>query len=500
MSVRHSNREDYQSIPYKINYFQARPVSVEGPESSIREPERTDHPIATRSGDPGRSSASGRSWKRRTGSSPDRFSKVGFASPAQSLNNHPQPLSQTHTQHPISNIVRLASRSRFDPVTPVAMLLLCLIGVFFIYSAQVYTGRTQYFSQLIWIGMGLFAYLVVSRIDYKIFLSYSFWVWLIAVGLLIVVLWTPLGVARGGSRRWINLGVFLYQPVEMAKFGVLIMSASILARSEIGSIRESLQVLGKMALAVSIPMFLILLQPDLGSALVLPPMIFSLLFVSNLAKRFFVTAIALFLLLLSVVAVDIYSYNRYMETNNLSYTRDKGAYEPHSLLPLHDYQRNRILSFVAPDQIEPMGIGWNLRQSLISVGSGGLIGKGWTEGTQAKLGYLPRGVAHNDFIFSVLAEEKGFLGSVTVLGLFGLILGNGIRIAGMARDRFGMLLALGVTVIFAVHVFVNIAMTIGLIPITGLPLPFLSYGGSFLLSCCILQGLVQSVYRFRKDF
>jgi rod shape determining protein RodA len=169
-------------------------------------------------------------------------------------------------------------------------------------------------------------------------------------------------------------------------------------------------------------------------------------------------------------------------------------------LPLRDYQRNRILSFVAPDQIEPMGIGWNLRQSLISVGSGGLIGKGWTEGTQAKLGYLPRGVAHNDFIFSVLAEEKGFLGSVTVLGLFGLILGNGIRIAGMARDRFGMLLALGVTVIFAVHVFVNIAMTIGMIPITGLPLPFLSYGGSFLLSCCILQGLVQSVYRFRKDF
>jgi len=288
--------------------------------------------------------------------------------------------------------------------------------------------------------------------------------------------------------------------VETAKFGVLIMAASILARSEIGSIRESLQVLGKMALAVSIPMFLILRQPDLGSALVLPPMIFSLLFVSNLAKRFFVTAIAAFLLVLSVVAIDVYGYNRFMEANNLSYTRDKGAYEEHSLLPLRDYQRNRILSFVAPDQIEPMGIGWNLRQSLISVGSGGLIGKGWTEGTQAKLGYLPRGVAHNDFIFSVLAEEKGFLGSVTVLGLFGLILGNGIRIAGMARDRFGMLLALGVTVIFAVHVFVNIAMTIGMIPITGLPLPFLSYGGSFLLSCCILQGLVQSVYRFRKDF
>jgi len=408
-------------------------------------------------------------------------------------------LSQTNSQHPISDFVRLASQSRFDPVTPLAMALLCLIGVFFIYSAQIYAGNTQYSKQLVWIGLGSVAYVVVARIDYKIFLTYSHYVWALAIILLLIVL-SPLGVARGGSQRWIDLGVFLFQPVETAKFGVLIMAASILARSEIGSIRESLQVLGKMALAVSIPMFLILLQPDLGSALVLPPMIFSLLFVSNLAKRFFVTAIALFMLLLSVVAVDVYSYNRFMETNDLSFTNDKGAYEPHSLLPLHDYQRNRILSFVAPDQIEPMGIGWNLRQSLISVGSGGLIGKGWTEGTQAKLGYLPRGVAHNDFIFSVLAEEKGFLGSVTVLGLFGLILGNGIRIAGMARDRFGMLLALGVTVIFAVHVFVNIAMTIGLIPITGLPLPFLSYGGSFLLSCCILQGLVQSVYRFRKDF
>jgi len=175
-------------------------------------------------------------------------------------------------------------------------------------------------------------------------------------------------------------------------------------------------------------------------------------------------------------------------------------YETHTWVPLHDYQRNRILSFVDPDKIDPMGIGWNQRQSLISVGSGGLTGKGWTEGTQARLGYLPRAVAHNDFIFSVIAEEKGFLGSITVLSLFGLMLFNGIRIAGLSRDRFGTLLALGVTVLFMVHMFVNIAMTIGLVPITGIPLPFISYGGSFVLSCCFLQGLVQSVYRFRKDF
>jgi rod shape determining protein RodA len=169
-------------------------------------------------------------------------------------------------------------------------------------------------------------------------------------------------------------------------------------------------------------------------------------------------------------------------------------------VPLRDYQRNRIVSFVAPDKFDSMNIGWNQRQSLISVGSGGLTGKGWREGTQAQLGYLPRSVAPNDFIFSVIAEEKGFLGSITVLSLFGVVLFNGIRIAGLSRDRLGTLLAIGVTALFTVHVFVNIAMTIGLVPITGIPLPFISYGGSFVLSCCLLQGLVQSVYRFRKDF
>ena len=161
-----------------------------------------------------------------------------------------------------------------------------------------------------------------------------------------------------------------------------------------------------------------------------------------------------------------------------------------------------ILTFAAPNIIDKAGTGdsYNLNQSLISVGSGGLAGKGWRQGTQAQLGYLPPAISHNDFIVSVIAEEKGFLGSLTVISLFGIILFNSIRIAGLARDRFGTLIAIGVTMFFTVHVFVNIAMSIGLVPITGIPLPFISYGGSFVLSCCLLQGLVQSVYRFRRDF
>jgi rod shape determining protein RodA len=230
-------------------------------------------------------------------------------------------------------------------------------------------------------------------------------------------------------------------------------------------------------------------------------MVFSLLFVSNLEKRFFVAAILAFVVAVGVVAWDSYNYNSYLTETGKAPRDARGEYQERSWLPyLKDYQRERIMSFALPDKFDPTGSGWNLRQSLITVGSGGLAGKGHANGTQAKLGYLPRAVAHNDFIFSVLAEETGFLGSVTVLGLFGLVLANGVRIAGMARDRFGALLAIGVTTLFAMHVFVNIGMTIGLVPITGLPLPFLSYGGSFLLSCCILQGLVQSVYRFRREF
>lgn len=271
-------------------------------------------------------------------------------------------------------------------------------------------------------------------------------------------------------------------------------------RSKVGTLTQSLGTLGKLALAAGFPIFLILLQPDIKSAIVLPPVIFSMLYVSKLSTRFFAAALGAFLVLISIITVDCYRYVNFMDTNNLSYSSDKGSFEEHTWVPLHDYQRNRIISFAMPDKIDPNGVGWNQRQSLISVGSGGLFGKGWTMGTQAQLGYLPRAVAHNDFIASVIAEEKGFLGSVTVLGLFGVVMFNGIRIAGLSRDRFGTLIAIGVTVLFAVHVFVNIAMTIGLVPITGIPLPFISYGGSFVLSCCLLQGLVQSVYRFRKDF
>lgn len=402
------------------------------------------------------------------------------------------------------SVFKTHTRGRWDLLTPVALALLSLFGVAFIYSAQLPVEGNSWLTQLVWLTAGATLYLVVSLIDYRFWLSVAHWFYAACLVPLVIVLVPGLGTEVYGSQRWINLGFFSYQPSETAKIGVLLITAGILVRNQIGTVAQSLGVLGKLALAVGAPMFLILLQPDLKSAIVLPPMVFSMLYVSKLSPRFFAAALGAFLLIVGLVTWDSVNYVRFMDAHGYDYTRDRGKFEKDgpTIMPFHDYQRNRILAFAAPEKVDPRGTGvaYNLSQSLISVGSGGLTGKGWTEGTQALLGYLPRSVAHNDFIFSVIAEEKGFLGSLTVLGLFGVVLFNGIRIAGLARDRFGALLAIGVTVLFTVHVFVNIAMTIGLVPITGIPLPFISYGGSFVLSCCLLQGLVQSVYRFRKDF
>ena len=415
---------------------------------------------------------------------------------------------------PNAALLQATTRERWDWATPLALLGLSAIGVAFIYSAQYATQpagqanealfawiqHTFWIKQVFFLAAGACLYAAVSHIDYRFWLSVSHGVYVVCVIPLALVLLPGLGSEAYGSQRWFHLGFLSFQPSETANIGMLLITASILIHSKFDTVRQSLEALGKLTLAVGGPVLLILLQPDLKPAIVLPPMVFSMLYVSKLSARFFAGALGVFLLIVGIVAWDTWRYADFMAAHKYSFLNDRGAYEPHSWVPLHDYQRNRILSFVDPDRIDPMGIGWNQRQSLISVGSGGLAGKGWTEGTQARLGYLPRSVAHNDFIFSVLAEEKGFLGSLTVLSLFGIVLFNGIRIAGLARDRLGTLLAIGVTVLFTVHVFVNIAMTIGLVPITGIPLPFISYGGSFVFSCCLLQGLVQSVYRFRKDF
>lgn len=401
-------------------------------------------------------------------------------------------------------VFKIKTQERFDVFTPGAMLVLGVIGVMFIYSAQLERHGTAWQAQCVFWTVGLALYAAVSLVDYRVWLSYVHWIYAAVLVPLVLVLIPHIGDEQFGARRWIDFGLFKFQPSETAKIAVLLMSAGILARSKIGNVADSIGVLWKLALAAGIPIFLIFLQPDIKSAIVLPPVIFAMLYVSRLSLRFFAAVLGAFVLLVGIVAWDTASYVGFMEKHGYSYqnAEQRDLYNKHSWLPFRGYQRNRILAFAAPNIIDKAGTGdsYNLNQSLISVGSGGLAGKGWSEGTQAKLGYLPTAVSHNDFIVSVIAEETGLLGSLTVISLFGIILFNSIRIAGLARDRFGTLIAIGVTMFFTVHVFVNIAMSIGLVPITGIPLPFISYGGSFVLCCCLLQGLVQSVYRFRRDF
>ncbi len=390
---------------------------------------------------------------------------------------------------------------RTDWVNPVCMLLLCVVGLVFIYSATSYSSANFWARQIIWIVLGGMVYVALSRIDYKFYLENAVFIYMAAIVLLLLIL-TPLGVEREGARRWLNIGIMNFQPSEAAKVGTLIMVASVLARNELGTVRESLIVLLKIFLITALPMFLIFRQPDLGSCLIIPPVALASLYVSKLSERFFFAVFGIVIVATGVLSLDLYRYSAFLETHSLSAMEARGQYQQESFIPFfHDYQRERIMGFIAPQVVDPTGteVAWNAIQSQQAVGTGGLLGKGVKQGTQAQLGYLPRSVAHNDFIFAVVAEESGFIGGLFVIGLFGIMLGNGVRIAGMARDRFGMLLAVGVTVTFLIHIFINIGMTIGITPITGLPLPFVSYGGSFILSCFILQGIVQSVYRHRRD-
>jgi rod shape determining protein RodA len=401
----------------------------------------------------------------------------------------------------LSSLFNGRSTCGYDLVSPIAILVLLIFGVSAIYSAQSYRNGLQWQAQLGWIAIGVILYICASRVDYAVFLQNAHWIYLASIALL-VCLWTPLGERRFGALRWIDFGGLIVQPSEPAKLGFLIMAAAMLARSKITDLRGLVHEIIKFFLVFCTPMLLIFLQPDLGSALTFPPMLFAMLYIANFPQKFFVYAISCALILLSVVAFDMFNYRLFLDRHDLNPSSSTGLYEKHSLLPLKDYQRNRIIAFVAPDVVDPAGIGvsWNLRQSLIAIGTGGMFGKGFNSGTQAKLGYLPKSVASNDFIFSVIAEERGFLGSALVLLAYLTVVFNGLRIAGMSRDRFGAYLAVGISMLFLTHICINVGMTLGLMPITGIPLPFLSYGGSFLLICCFLQGVIQSIHRFHMSY
>jgi len=293
-----------------------------------------------------------------------------------------------------------------------------------------------------------------------------------AASLLPLLVVLVIGQGKHGN-LWINLGVFYFQPSEVLKLSLPMMVAWFMHQQRLPPKFVPLLVAGGI---IAVPTVLILLQPDFGTAMLVALSGAFVIYLAGLSWR---------LIALAGVSGAIAA--------GLAY------FAPiHWFWMLRPYQKDRILTFRDP-QNDPLGAGWNKIQSEIAVGSGGLGGKGYLMGTQNILGFLPRTVAPTDFIFSVIAEESGFAGAALVLGLYAVILGCGIRAAIRARDRLGRLLAAGITTSLFCHMFVNIAMTVGLAPITGLPLPLISYGGSFMISTMVGLGLVQSVYVRRID-
>jgi rod shape determining protein RodA len=245
-----------------------------------------------------------------------------------------------------------------------------------------------------------------------------------------------------------------------------------------------------------LPFLLIMKEPDLGSAIVLFPTGFMMMLCAGTPKKYLIRLISGIGLLAALFLVDVLFA------------------PPQWQIKLEEYQKQRLLVYFGADfaprnataaekqeaRLLQRKKSYQVRQAMISVGSGGTWGKGWHQGTQTALAFLPSGAAHNDFIFSVIAEEEGFVGSIIVLTLYGVVLFSGIRIAGQARDRLGKLLAVGVVTLLFSHVFVNIGMNIRIVPVTGIPLPLLSYGGSSVLTSLIAMGMLQNVYIYRKGY
>ncbi len=394
---------------------------------------------------------------------------------------------------------------------------LCAIGYFSIASAGALRESTFHHQQLLYMAVGWIAYWVLSLTDYRELRRFARWIYLVGIILLFpVFLSAILGQDFGtlirsvyGARRWIDFGPVSIQPSEIAKVTTLICLAAFLARSHVGRFRESLPAFLGTAGITFAPFFLIFMQPDLGSALIYVPLAAALLHAANLSRRFFVAVGGAIALLLVLVAADLSSYADVVREHSKANPADRnpaasvrGRHEAQAwFVLLRDYQRERILAFVAPEIVDPRGVGvsWQVRQAVIAVGRGGIKGQGYNEGLQARLGYLPEGAAHNDFVFSGYAEEHGLVGSLVLVAIYGLLLWRMLRTALRAPDRFGAYLAVGAVAILGAHVVINMAMNLNLAPVTGVPLPFLSYGGSFILSCFLLLGLVQSIHRHAPD-
>ncbi|HBB40939.1 MAG: rod shape-determining protein RodA [Nitrospirae bacterium CG18_big_fil_WC_8_21_14_2_50_70_55] len=344
--------------------------------------------------------------------------------------------------------------------------LICL-GLGAVYAATGEPGAPlapTFIHQLWWVGIGTLAMAAVALVDFDKLQLSTYLVYAAALLLLLLVLF--IGHTGQGAQRWINLGPFRLQPSEVSKLAVILALARFLAKGRFAGSLGLREIIGPAAI-VALPLLLILQQPDLGTSLMF-------LFVGG--AMVFCAGLQLWLIA-AVFPVTVFL-------------------APILWHGLEEYQKRRIVAFLKPE-LDPFGSGYHVIQSKIAIGSGGLWGKGLFAGTQSELHFLPE--QHTDFIFSVVAEQFGFAGCCLLLLLFTLLILRGLEIAYQTEDSFGALVAVGVTTMFALYILVNVGMTTGLLPVVGVPLPFVSYGGSAMLTMCAGVGLLLNVrmQRFR---
>lgn len=351
---------------------------------------------------------------------------------------------------------------KFDWETLVLALAIAALSVLLLYTLPSAGRVGLHVKQLIWLALGLLVMGIVSWVDYQRLSRYAYMLYgIVLVSLVAVLLFSPV---INGAQRWLDFGGWRFQPSELAKPALMLVvaryCAQVRSRSDgLMSFRHIVVPIGLMAL----PFVLIAKQPDLSTSMILPIILAAMLIANGMRRRVWVT-----LGCLALVALPMLWFG------------------------LQDYQRLRLLTLFQP-QTDLLGAGYHSWQSKIAIGSGGLWGKGLFAGTQSRLHFLPE--THTDFIFAVLGEEMGFWGVLLLFVLFTVLLLHGLVVAAQARDHLGSLIATGVVVMLAAQVFLNVGMTTGLIPIIGLPLPLMSYGGSSLITTCLCLGLLMSVRR-----
>lgn len=340
-----------------------------------------------------------------------------------------------------------------------ALLLACW-GIAMLYSAAGGAMTPWAGKQLVRLVIGVLGMVVVAVLPMRWVFGASYLAYLAVLSLLVAV--EVMGFIGMGAQRWLNVGGIALQPSEFMKPALVLALARFFHTRPPEQVGRLVNLIPALAL-IGLPVVLILRQPNLGTASITAAVGVTVVFMAGLKARYFIVS-GLGVLALIPVAWQ---------------------------LLLHDYQKQRVLTFLNPEA-DPLGAGYNIMQSKIAIGAGGVVGTGYMQGSQSQLGFLPE--KHTDFIFTMIAEEFGFLGGAGVLLLFALILGYGLWIAMTAGSRFGALVASGIVIILFLHVLINTGMVMGLLPVVGVPLPLLSYGGTMLWAVCLSLGLLLNVH------